>query len=147
IWFNHACSVVIMPENDPVTRPEWAQKVVNAIAKAQVVARENRGEAARLLAKDGGDYLPQPLPLLERAHSHYDHDEYTASQASQHPEWENNRIDVQPFPFPSYTEELVKLLKETTVEGDNSFLNDLDPKKAHELLVDDRFARAAIEAV
>jgi NitT/TauT family transport system substrate-binding protein len=65
----------------------------------------------------------------------------------QHPDWQNNRIDFQPFPFPSYTEELVKQIRDTVVDGDNSFLKTLDPAKAHSQLVDDRFARAAIKGV
>jgi NitT/TauT family transport system substrate-binding protein len=146
VWLNHACCVVIMHEDDTVKRPEWAQSVVTAVAKAQVWARENRLEAARLLAKGGGEYLPQPLPVIERALSHYDQAEYTASGAVKHPDWKNHRIDFQPFPFPTYTEELVKLMKETTVEGDDTFLKSLEPAQAHRALVDDRFARAAIAA-
>ena len=47
---------------------------------------------------------------------------YVASGAIRHPEWRNQRIDFQPYPFPTYTEELVRLLKETHVEGDRAFL-------------------------
>jgi NitT/TauT family transport system substrate-binding protein len=147
IWLNHACCVVIMHEDDVKNRPQWAQAVVSSLARAQVYARENRQEAARLLSKDGSGYLPQPSAVIERAMSYYDRATYGASGAIQHPDWNNNRIDFQPFPFPSYTEELVKLLKDTLVEGDNAFLKDLDPQKAHGLLVDDRFAREAIKAV
>jgi len=146
IWLNHACCVVVMHEDDTVRRPEWVQAAVTAVAKAQLFARQNRAETARLLSKEGGNYLPQPAAVVERALTHYDHAEYTRSGAIQHPEWGNHRIDFQPFPFPSYTAELVKLLKETLVEGDNAFLQTLDPAQAHGLLVDDRFARAAITA-
>jgi NitT/TauT family transport system substrate-binding protein len=145
-WLNHACCVVIMHEEDTVKRPQWAQAVVNAIAKAQLFARENRKETARILSKDGADYLPQPLPVIERALAYYDRAEYGPTRAVEHPDWPNNRIDFQPFPFPSYTEELVRLLRETVVDGDNAFLKTLDPKQAHGTLVDDRFARAAIKA-
>jgi NitT/TauT family transport system substrate-binding protein len=145
-WLNHACCVVIMHEEDTVKRPNWSQAVVNAVAKAQLFARENRKETAQLLAKEGGDYLPQPLPVIERALAHYDRAEYGRTRAIEHPDWQNNRIDFQPFPFPSYTEELVKLLKDTAVDGDSAFLKSLDPKAAHAKLVDDRFARAAIKA-
>lgn len=147
VWLNHACCVVIMHEEDTVKRPRWAQAVVNSVAKAQLFARENRSEAARLLAKGGGEYLPQPLPVIERALTHYDRAEYSASKAILHPDWQNNRIDFQPFPFPTYTEELIKLLKDTVVEGEASFLATLDPKKAHAELVDERFARNAIQAM
>lgn len=146
IWLNHACCVVVMHEDDTSRRPEWAQAVVTAITKAQVWTRQNRKEAARLLSKAGGDFLPQPQAVIERALEHYDLSEYGATGAVKHPEWGNHRIDFQPFPFPSYTEELVKLLKETTVEGDSAFLQRLDPVQVHRELVEDRFARAAIQA-
>lgn len=144
VWLNHACCVVIMHEDDTVKRPRWAQAVVNSIVQAQLFVRENRREAARLLAKEGGDYLPQPLPVIERALTHYDRAEYGPTGAIQHPDWPNHRIDFQPFPFPSYTEELVKLLKDTILEGDAAFLRQLDATRAHSALVDDRFIRTAL---
>ena len=145
-WLNHACCVVIMHEDDTQKKPGWAQAVVTAVAKAQLFARDNRTETARILSQQGGAYLPQPLPAIERALAHYDKAEYGATKAVEHAEWQNNRIDFQPFPFPSYTEELVKQLRDTVVDGDNAFLKALDPAKAHAQLVDDRFARAAIKA-
>lgn len=39
------------------------------------------------------------------------------------------RIDFQPYPFPSYTEELAKRLKSTLIEGDKGFLAGLDPQQ------------------
>jgi NitT/TauT family transport system substrate-binding protein len=144
-WLNHACCVVIMHEDDTRKKPNWAQAVVNAVASAQLFARDNRKESARILSDQGGSYLPQPLPAIERALSYYDKAEYGASKAVEHADWQNNRIDFQPFPFPSYTEELVKQIKDTVVDGDNGFLKSLDPAKAHAQLVDDRFARAAIK--
>jgi NitT/TauT family transport system substrate-binding protein len=146
-WLNHACCVVIMHEDDTSRRPRWAQAVVNAIARAQLFARTERKETARILSSAGGNYLPQPLPVIERALTYYDRAEYAAAKALAHPDWPNHRIDFQPFPFPSFTEELVRLLKDTAVDGDSAFLQRLDPKQAHGALVDDRFARAAIDAV
>jgi NitT/TauT family transport system substrate-binding protein len=145
-WLNHACCVVIMHEDDTHKKPNWAQAVVTAVAKAQLFARDNRKETARILSDQGGAYLPQPLPAIERALAHYDKAEYGATKAVEHADWQNNRIDFQPFPFPSYTEELVKQLRATAVEGDNAFLKSLEPAKAHATLVDDRFARNAIKA-
>ncbi|HXI18041.1 MAG TPA: ABC transporter substrate-binding protein, partial [Chloroflexota bacterium] len=145
-WLNHACCVVIMHEEDTQKKPNWAQAVVNAVAKAQLFARDNRKETARILSEQGGGYLPQPLPAIERALAHYDKAEYGPTKAVEHTDWQNNRIDFQPFPFPSYTEELVRQLRDTVVDGDNAFLKTLDPAKAHTTLVDDRFARNAIKA-
>src|SRR5450830_1953348 len=45
LWRNHACCVVFMHEQDLNNRPEWSQKVVNAIVKAQLWTRDNRAEA------------------------------------------------------------------------------------------------------
>jgi NitT/TauT family transport system substrate-binding protein len=146
-WLNHACCVVIMHEEDTTTRPRWAQAVVTALARAQLFARDHRQETARILSSSGGNYLPQPLVVIERALTHYDRTEYGASKAVEHLDWRNNRIDFQPFPFGSFTEELIRLLKGTAVDGDTAFLKTLDPKQAHGALVDDRFARAAIKAV
>lgn len=146
VWFEHACCVALMHEDDVVNRPNWSQAVVSSLAKAQVYARENRTEAARLLSNEGNGYLPQPLEVIERAISHYDIAEYGPTGAIQHADWDTQRIDFQPFPYSSYTERLVEELKKTVVEGDNAFLQDLDPAEAHRMLIDDRFARQAIEA-
>jgi NitT/TauT family transport system substrate-binding protein len=145
-WLNHACCVTIVHDDVAKARPVWTQSVVTGLAKAQRFARENRKETARILSKEGGDYLPQPLPAIERALTGYSRDEYGPTKAISHPDWANNRIDFQPFPFPSYTEELVRLLRETAVDGDASFLNTLNPTQAHATLVDDSFARVAIAA-
>ncbi|MDA0352678.1 MAG: ABC transporter substrate-binding protein [Chloroflexi bacterium] len=144
VWLDHACCVVVMHQSDVEEKPNWAQAVVSSIAEAQVYIRENRVEAAQLLSTDGEGYLPQPLPAIERALTHYDLDEYTASGAIQHPDWDTERIDFQPFPFQSYTEELIRQMKLTVVEGDRTFLDSLDPTEAHQQLIADQFARAAI---
>src|SRR5690606_19741763 len=116
VWFEHACCVVVMHEDDVRDRPNWAQAVVTSLARAQLYARTNRAEAARLLSGDGENYLPQPRPVIERALSHYDHAEYVPIGAIQHEDWQTERIDFQPFPYGSYTEELVRQLKDTVVE-------------------------------
>ncbi len=146
VWLDHACCVAVMHEDDVTNNPNWAQAVVTSLARAQVYARDNRAEAARLLSADGKNYLPQPRPVIERALTHYDTAEYGPTGAIQHTDWDTERIDFQPFPYGSYTEQLVRELKQTVVEGDNAFLQDLDPSEAHQLLVDDRYARAAIDA-
>ena len=69
-----------------------------------------------------------------------------ARGAIRHPEWQQARIDFQPYPFPSYTEKLVQLLRHTRVAGDNAFLQSLDPARVAMELVDERFVRQAIEA-
>lgn len=64
-----------------------------------------------------------------------------------HPEWHQRRIDFQPYPYPSYTEERVRSLQSTRLEGDSSFLQALDPAFVARDLVDERFVRKAIDAV
>jgi NitT/TauT family transport system substrate-binding protein len=147
VWKDHACCVVFMQERDLAQRPEWSQKVVSALVKAQLWTRSHRAETARLLSKDNANrYTPHSVEVLARVLAPADADVqgYVASGAIRHPAWRENRIDFQPYPFPSYTEELVRRLKETFVEGDRSFLNALDPIFAARDLVDDRFVKRAI---
>jgi NitT/TauT family transport system substrate-binding protein len=146
VWFEHACCVVVMHEDDVQERPRYTQAVVSSLARAQSYARAQRVEAARLLSSEGHKYLPQPRPVIERALSYYDVAEYGPTGAIRHQDWQTSRIGFQPFPYPSYTEALVRALRETVVEGDAAFLAGLDPASVHGTLVDDRFARAAIEA-
>ena len=150
MWRNHACCVVFMHEHDLNNRPEWSQKVVNAIVKAQVWTRDNREQAAKLLAKDGENrYTPHSSQVLQRVLSPaatertgYEHD-----GAIRHANWDEQRIDFQPYPFPSYTEELVTRLKHTLIQGDNGFLAHLDHKQVAKELVDDRFVKNSIASV
>jgi NitT/TauT family transport system substrate-binding protein len=147
VWRDHACCVVTMHERDLNGRPEWSQKVVNSIVKAQHWLRDNRAEGAQLLSKDGaGKYTPFSAPVLQRVlvpNAELDAS-YVKSGAIRHTDWKEARIDFQPYPFPSYTEQLIKLLKQTQVEGDNRFLADLDPAFVARDLVDDRFVKKAI---
>ncbi|BCA29186.1 ABC transporter substrate-binding protein [Metapseudomonas otitidis] len=150
VWRNHACCVVFMHEHDLNNRPEWSQKVVNAIVKAQLWTRENRAEAAKLLSKDGANrYTPHAPEVLGKvlAPAAGERDGYVKSGAIRHAAWDEQRIDFQPYPFPSYTEELVSRLKDTLIQGDKSFLAGLDPKATAADLVDDRFVRAALAGV
>ncbi|KAF1072572.1 MAG: Nitrate transport protein NrtA [Pseudomonas citronellolis] len=150
VWRNHACCVVFMHEHDLQQRPEWSQKVVNAIVKAQLWTRANRAEAARLLSKDGDNrYTPHTPDVLGRvlAPAASERERYLADGAIQHAQWNEERIDFQPYPFPSYTEELVRRLKDTLIQGEKGFLADLDPATVARDLVDDRFVRNALAQV
>ncbi|MFN7255807.1 MAG: ABC transporter substrate-binding protein [Microcystis sp.] len=147
VWKNHACCVVFVHEEDIRQRKQWTQKVVNALVKAQLWSRSNRSEVARILSKDGGKYTPHPLPVLQRALTYYDRNFYKKDGAIENPDWQVNRIDFQPYPFPSYTEELVRLLKTTQVEGNTDFLQKLQPRQVARDLVDDSFVRNALQQV
>lgn len=150
VWRNHACCVVFMHEHDLNNRPEWSQKVVNAIVKAQLWTRDNRAEAAKLLSKDGENrYTPHAPEVLSRvlAPAASERQQYLSDGAIRHADWHEERIDFQPYPFPSYTEELVRRLKDTLIQGDKGFLAGLEPTQVAKDLVDDRFVRNAIASV
>ena len=76
-----------------------------------------------------------------------DYGSYEASGVVRHKNWAQRRIDFQPYPYASYTQELVRALRQTRVEGDAAFLAKLDPAFAARDLVDDRFVRKALKAV
>lgn len=147
IWKNHACCVVTLAERDIAERPEWAQRVTNAIVKAQLWARNNQLDAAKVLAADGENkYTPHPFPVLAKVLSTTDYAGYEKSGIVKNADWSQRRIDFQPYPFPSYTEQLVQAVVKTRVEGDTAFLQKLDPKFVARDLVDERFVRKALDA-
>lgn len=149
VWKDHACCLVFMHERDIAQRPEWVQRAVNAMVKAQLWTRDHRAETAALLSKDNpNQYTPHSVEVLTRVLAPLPSDEslYVKSGAIRHPDWRQRRIDFQPYPYPSYTEELVRRLKDTLVEGDRGFLNTLDPVAAGRELVDDSFVKKAIAA-
>jgi NitT/TauT family transport system substrate-binding protein len=101
-----------------------------------------------LLSSSGeGKYTPQPARTLSKVLASTDYDSYIASGVVRNKNWKEKRIDFQPYPFPSYTEELVKQIKLTKIEGDNKFLDNLDPSFVAKDLVDDRFVKKSITAV
>lgn len=127
VWKNHACCVTFL---------------------AQLWTRSNQLEAAKLLSSsDDNRYTPHSPQVLAKVLATTDYASYEASGAARNKGWYQRRIDFQPYPFASYTEELVKVLQKTKVEGDNAFLQKLDPRFAARDLVDERFVRRAINAV
>ncbi len=145
IWKNHPCCVVTAHEEDTIHRPEWTQKVTNAIVRAQVWASEHKGEAARLISRDGSGALPLPESVILKAMTDYG-PAYENSGAIRHPDWSGGRIDFQPWPYPSATRLIVEAMGQTIVEGDATFLDDLDPQFVADDLVDYRFVRQALQA-
>ena len=148
VWKNHACCVTFLAERDIAERPEWAQRVTNAIVKAQLWTRGNQLDAAKLLSSaDDNRYTPHSPQVLAKVLAATDTASYEASGAVRNKIWQQRRIDFQPYPFPSYTEELVRALQKTRLDGDNTFLQKLDPRFAARDLVDDRFVKKAIASV
>jgi NitT/TauT family transport system substrate-binding protein len=148
VWQNHACCVVTLAERDIAERPEWAQRVTNAIVKAQLWTRNNQLDAAKLLSAGGDNkYTPHQLPVLAKVLAATDYASYEKAGIIKNAGWHQRRIDFQPYPFPSYTEQMVQAVLKTRVEGDTAFLSKLDPKFVARDLVDDRFVRKALSAV
>ncbi len=145
IWKNHPCCVVCMHEDDASQRPEWTQKVINAVVRAEIFASENKREVAHLLSRDGAKYLPMPANVVERAMTFYDPADYAEPQAIRHAEWGNGRIDFSPWPYPSATKLIVSAMNETLVSGDTAFLSKLDPEFVARDLVDYNFVRNAMK--
>lgn len=150
IWKNHPCCVVAMREELIHEDPLFTQKVVNAIVRAQLWVKNNPIETAFILSKAGGNYLPVDAAILRRVFTHYDLASYgapTLPTAIQNPEWHAQRIGFQPYPYPSATRFITKEMRNTVMEGDNSFLSALDLDFIEQDLVDDRFVKKAIELV
>lgn len=147
IWKDHACCVVFMHEDDINDRSQWTQKVVNAIVKSQHWSRANRPELAHLLSLDGGRYMPHPVSVLERVLTSYDRDYYTRQGAIVHPQWRSRRIDFQPYPFPSYTRSLIRVLQRTFIQDKIDILQQLSPDFVVGDLVEDSFVKKALEQV
>jgi len=148
VWKNHACCVTFLAERDIVERPEWAQRVTNAIVKAQLWTRSNQIDSAKLISNAGENrYTPHTLQVLSKVLATSDYAAYERNGIIHRKDWNQRRIDFQPYPFASYTEELVNALVQTRLEGDNRFLSGLSPQFVAKDLIDDRFVRKAITAV
>jgi NitT/TauT family transport system substrate-binding protein len=146
IWKNHPCCVVCMNENTVAAKPEWTQKVMNAVVKAQIYAQANKGEVAQMLSKDGKKYLPMPAKVVERAMTFYSPADYADPAAIRHQaEWQNGRIDFQPYPYPSATKLIVEEMNKTLVGGDKTFLDGLDADFVTNDLVDYNHVKVAME--
>ncbi len=148
LWKDHACCVTFLAERDIVERPEWAQRVTNAIVNAQLWARNNQLQTVQLLANSGEHrYTPHSQQVLAKVLASTDYASYEASGVVRHKGWQQRRIDFQPYPYASYTEQLVRAIKTTAVEGDTRFLQALEPSFVAGDMVDERFVRKAINAV
>ena len=147
-WKGHPCCVVVMHEEDAMDpdRAAWAQGVHNAVVRAQILLAENRESMSEILSRDGKGYLPVPKEVVKRAMMFYDPAYYNNPPAIKHPEWDQNRIDFQAWPYRSATELVVSDLKETVVTGDARFLDTLTPEHVANDLVNYDFVKTALEA-
>ena len=147
IWKEHACCLTMMHDHDIQNRPDWVQNVVSALVDAAAFAKHHRAETAELLAKQGiQKYTPHDMNVLRNVlqPEPVQWANYERNRAIVHADWQQKRIDFQPFPFQSYSELLIKLLKETHLAGVNTFLQDVQPEIAAKELFDTRFVQAAL---
>ena len=147
-WKGHPCCVVVMHEEDAMDpdRAAWAQGVHNAVVRAQITLAENRESMAEILSRDGKGYLPVPKEVVKRAMMFYDPAYYKNPPAIKHPEWDQNRIDFQAWPYRSATKLVVNDLKQTVVTGDAAFLDTLTAEHAADDLVNYDFIKTALNA-
>ncbi|QPG70786.1 ABC transporter substrate-binding protein [Mycolicibacterium mucogenicum] len=139
VWRDHACCALVTRDDVIASRPAAVQQLTDAVVTAQLALSKDRKAAAAKLG--GGRYLPQPVPAITLAMTYP-----TAPYPLRHPEWQPQRLGFQPFPFPSFTDELVTSMRDTVIDGDRRFLERLDPATVHSDLVDDTFVRNSIQA-
>ena len=139
VWRDHACCALVTRDDVISSRPAAVQQLTDAVVTAQLALSNDRKAAAAKLG--GGRYLPQPVPAITLALTYP-----TAPYPLHHPEWQPQRLGFQPFPFPSFTSELVSAMHDTVIDGDRRFLDRLDPTTVHGDLVDDTFVRNSIQA-
>jgi NitT/TauT family transport system substrate-binding protein len=145
MWENHPCCVACVPEAMTAKNPVWTQKVVNALVRGAQYAEANRDEVAQLISRDGQGFLPMPAKVVQKAMTQYaGYQPYLQDGAIRNPNWHDQRIDFQPYPYASATKMIVEWMKTTQVAGDSSFLGKLDPDFVQNDLVDDRFVKAAL---
>lgn len=146
VWKDHACCLTLMHEQDVNQRPEWVQKVVNALTEAQIFCLNHRQETATILARKNG-YTPHDQKVLEAVlnPTEAQWNQYISTGAIKHPEWHQQRIGFQPYPFDSYMEKLVALLKQTHIAGNNAFLASLSPSQVARDLNAPQFVRHTLE--
>lgn len=143
VWKDHACCVTVVRGDIVKDNPQAAQAITNSIAAAQLAINADREAAAATLANG---YLPQGIDAITRALTVYGVAEY--GDAIVHPEWNEERINFQPYPFPTYTSELVNQLKQTSFSAasDVSWLSTTNAADVHAEIVAVGLAEKAIEA-
>lgn len=128
IWKNHPCCVICMHESDTIQKPEWTQKILNAIVRAELYTAKNKQKVAYMLSRDGKGYLPASAMVLERAMTFYEESAYSSPKAIRHKsEWHNGRVDFSPYPYPSATQLIVEMMNKTVVGKHEHFLSGVKP--------------------
>lgn len=146
-WKGHPCCVVVMHEDDveDPDREEWTQAVTDAIVEAQLWIGQNREKAAERLSRDGGGYLPFPKDVIDRAMNFYDPAYYDNPQAIKHVDWEQDRINMQAWPYRGATEYVIERMREVVLTGEREFLNEHETEFILDDLVNYKFIKNSLE--
>ncbi|WP_346845791.1 ABC transporter substrate-binding protein [uncultured Rothia sp.] len=141
VWRDHACCVTMMRGSLIDRKDDAAQNFIKALVEAQVFAREHREEAAKILSDT---YLPQKPQVILRAMT-----DHLANHrdAVKYPSWGGQLLQFQPYPYASFTQELISHMRDTLMDAPTDFLDSLDPGRVHEELVNEELVSTAIAAV
>ena len=137
VWRDHACCAVAVRQDLIDRHPDTVHALADGLVAAQGWTDAHRDEAAERLS--AGGYLPQPVGAIKRALSR------PADPGAEHAHWHGEKLGFSAFPHAAYTERLVQLMAGTAVDGDRSFLDQVDPAEAHRQLVEDTFITAALQ--
>ncbi|GAA5146890.1 hypothetical protein GCM10025768_06090 [Microbacterium pseudoresistens] len=144
VWREHACCVTVVREDLVTGDPDLAQRAADAVVAAQRLILDDRAAAAERLS--AGGYLPQSPEAIAKVLVEHGEEHYVEDGAIHHPEWEQSRIGFQPYAYPSYTEELVRQMRLTTIDADTAWLDRIDPAAVHTDLVAVDINERAIDA-
>lgn len=147
VWKGHPCCVVCMHEADveDPARAAWTQAVHDAVVAAQLYMGANRKETAHMLSKDGANYLPFPVEVIDRAMNFYDPAYYNNPLAIKHADWKQDRINFQAWPYPSATGIVTDELRRIVLTGDRSFMDTLETEFVVKDLVNYTYIRNSLE--
>ncbi len=140
VWRDHACCALLVHQDVIDRNPAAVQGLTDSVVAAQLMISADRPAAAAMLSENR--YLPQPVKAITKALT-YPPEDYSIAN----PTWQPQQIGYQPFPFESFTTELVGAMQSTVVDGDRGFLDRIDIGTVHKELIDDRFVRASIDSV
>ena len=107
-------------------------------------------KTAKILSNGGGNYLPVSEDVLLKVFNGYELKKYgkgNVPEAIKHPEWKIDRIDFQPYPYPSASRFIFNEMKNTVVEGDKNFLMKYESDFIANDLVETKFVKNAINNI
>ncbi|MCG8570662.1 MAG: ABC transporter substrate-binding protein [Spirochaetes bacterium] len=147
IWKNHPCCVVVVKEELIKQNPLMVQKATNAVVRAESWILKNPNETAKILSKDGMNYIPFSEKVIKRVFTGYEIERYGKQEpkAIQHPDWDVSRIGFQPYPYPSASRFIFNEMKKTVVAGNKNFLNKYQADFVAQDLIDTRFVVKALK--